>query len=459
MPPTPRPAPQWWSLSARVITPAFVGGAEPRRTDPDAPLRPSSIRGALRHWLRMGLGDVLGGGEGDEDRRRAALGGLRRIEAALFGTTEAGSRARVGPTQAGAPQTFAVDGTKQPGLAYLGYGLLPAKRSDPDPKGLMPGQSLALRVGLQPRPSDPPALRAAMQEALLATLWLWANLGGIGARTRRGWGALWLVADGPDEQLEAWFPADAPGSVAALLDHLDGGLVRALKALRGLAVALGVEVPPPRDRRPLPELRTLYGVGAFRVMPRTTDKASEALERVGGELHRFRSTLARKARGLPPHADFAAVKEALLSGKAPAQLPRAAFGLPLNFYFKSLDGRKPAVKPTAPRRLRYRGPAPDRVPSGLLIRVHRLASGQHAVVLLDLDERAPAPLGGCGVVLEEGRRQWPAPAPGRGLVAEFLDLATRTCSRRARCSPRRRSRRWTRGARRIGWLPSAGPSG
>jgi RAMP superfamily len=40
------------SFEVEVLTPAFVGGHEPRKLDEYTPLRPHTVRGLLRWWFR-----------------------------------------------------------------------------------------------------------------------------------------------------------------------------------------------------------------------------------------------------------------------------------------------------------------------------------------------------------------------------------------------------------------------
>jgi CRISPR-associated protein Cmr1 len=75
------------ALPLVTLTPLFLGGAEPRG-DPE--LRSSSVRGALRFWLRA----LLGGCYGTDDQ---ALAEIRRLEAETFG--EAGGEGKAGASK------------------------------------------------------------------------------------------------------------------------------------------------------------------------------------------------------------------------------------------------------------------------------------------------------------------------------------------------------------------------
>src|SRR2546422_901454 len=63
-----------FEIPIEPITPLFLGGVEQRQPE----LRPASVRGALRYWLRALLGAVVG----------TDLGILRQEERRVFGSTE-----------------------------------------------------------------------------------------------------------------------------------------------------------------------------------------------------------------------------------------------------------------------------------------------------------------------------------------------------------------------------------
>lgn len=434
----PRALPQWSSLRLRVVTPTVVGGAEPRVADPATPLRPASLRGLWRLWLRMGLAAVLGGGQADPAGRRAVLAGIARLEQHLFGETGSASRVAVQLASCTAPAPIPMpDKNRDPGLSYLGYGLFDKR----PPVGLRVGAEAVLRVALRPRPGDDEAQTRWARQALWATIWLWANLGGSGARWRRGWGAMEiLTVDGPPD-LQATPKGrrlrfgERPTSPAEVARWLDEGIAAALWSFRQLAKALGVRVGATTEP-PLPELRTLAGLSSIVVLPRPFRSASEALEFAGSCLWNYRSTLRRKARREQPLQDYVEVKGTLNGSQPrPRVVPRAAFGLPLPFQFPSLGGAKATVFPEPPRVLRYRGTV-DRMPSALLFRVVPLQDGRVALALLDLEEGG-TPLAGCTLRLQEIRRPprdlaQAIPTPDRSAVAGFIDYTVQRARQESR---------------------------
>jgi len=139
-----------------TVTPLFLGGSDPR----GAPeLRAASFRGVLRFWLRALLGGVLG------DRN---LDDLRKAEAAVFGSTDAASPVVVrlaGDDQAGAFRPLLHNPQKTFTL-----------------QGIRPGQQLTLTLAARPPDSF-------ISDAAYAALLIFVLLGGLGKRSRRGFGS------------------------------------------------------------------------------------------------------------------------------------------------------------------------------------------------------------------------------------------------------------------------------
>lgn len=73
------------TVTLETVTPLFLGGANPQ-DEPE--LRVPSFRGALRYWLRAALGGVIG----DKDFN---FNTLHELESAVFGSTDHGSPIRL----------------------------------------------------------------------------------------------------------------------------------------------------------------------------------------------------------------------------------------------------------------------------------------------------------------------------------------------------------------------------
>lgn len=179
---SPRRPAELWTIPLRLLTPAFIGGAAPNER---ADLRPAGIRGALRAWYRLLVGPEVAAG------LAAAQPNLR--ESRLFGGAGKGegqglmSLSLMGPPLSGdMPWSNRELRGRSPGLAYLGFAL---DMTPNDRRALQPGSRFALRLSFTRGLSEDDA-------ALLThTLGLWLALGGLGTRSRRGFGSVWL--DGP----------------------------------------------------------------------------------------------------------------------------------------------------------------------------------------------------------------------------------------------------------------------
>lgn len=165
---------QMW-VTLETVTPLLLHGADNKTPE----LRPPSFRGAMRYWWRAALGGVIG------DKN---LKGLHELEGAVFGSTE-----RVSP---------------------IGLRLGEARIQSADPKPyLLPHKSIARRDGIvgtfeliltQPRHDD-----ALVWAAACASLELALTFGGVGQRSRRGYGALRIV-EASDGQVKP-FPTTKHG--------------------------------------------------------------------------------------------------------------------------------------------------------------------------------------------------------------------------------------------------------
>ena len=150
-------------LTLETVTPLFLGGANPRG-EPE--LRPPAFRGAMRYWSRAAMGGVIG----DEN-----LKGLRLLEENVFGSTETGS-----------PISIQVRGQPQSSRHYI----LPHKTSGPR-LAILPKQKFTLTLRL-----NHPAI-SAEDEVLWVNVCMALNLmllfGGVGLRSRRGFGGLRVI--------------------------------------------------------------------------------------------------------------------------------------------------------------------------------------------------------------------------------------------------------------------------
>lgn len=407
------------SFQLRLVTPAFLGGAEARVVDPYTPLRVPSVRGQLRMWFRAAVASCLGvapGPSADLRKRQAAMiTELKRIETSVFGSTTTPSQVSLGPVTGGqrAMQFPIPDLKKSPGLRYLGYGLFESAGAT----CLSPGSSYSLCVHVK---------EEALVPLVAATVWLWTNLGGLGARSRRGWGSLTLTEVAGPPGIESWQKLCRPA------EGLDGlstvqrqGIVAVQDAILYYLRRVDRRVPDEmlsEDCAAHPQIRSLDAVARV-TLPEVDDDPLQVLERVGERFRSFRSSLSRSE----PLPDYHQVKASLGHGAPPAsEVPRAAFGLPLNFFFRSANKAKTSFTPE------FAGQALDRLASPLIFRVHPVSVGgrtKYAVVLTHFtNDRAPL----LGASLRQQGKQGAIPAPNDALIRAFVQDATAQAGGRAR---------------------------
>ncbi len=371
-------------VKLETVTLLFVAGADPR----GAPeLRAASVRGALRYWLRALLGGVIGDQNWDA---------LRTAEADVFGSTDNASPVVV-RIRNGCPQTksFSELVAKKPGISYLFFAAR-GTRNEPERSAIKAGSLFELvlskRVGVEVGDQ-------ALHQAY-AALWLLTHLGGLGARSRRGAGSLQVIeTKGEHEGLLSRLPSLCISATnpSELLQELGNGL-RRLRELAHTGAAGRVGIPS--------EFDVLHPcVCKVWVVDKSFDSWAEALDAIGQAMQQFRSRR---------NPDYQNVKQAIQGGNLSQPVQRAAFGLPIVFYYRSL-GQKGIL----------RGESHDRRASPLIIHITKLANGKYAIVLtvfyarlLSINERMK--------LKREGRPCIVVEPPDLNLIDEFLcDLPNR----------------------------------
>lgn len=325
-----------------LITAMVGGGAVARMVDEDRPVNGKTVRGQLRFWWRAARAARYGAD---------GLAAMRRDEAWLFGKAatfkEEEVKAGLGPSRVQVTVDILRTGRAEayrPGRtpAYASFPL-PANANTNSPAARLISD-LAFRVTLQVdgrHLSGGPLDRQTIDADLQAALWAWVTFGGVGARTRRGFGALRVSG-----------PAPAPKEVrTALARHV----------LTGAAPA-GVPHLSRDDRHTV----ILDGY-----------RSNEEAWTVGIEMYRdFRQS--RRSQGSKPGRSYwpepdeirrltgqsaPAHREALTSVR---KFPRAALGLPIIFHFRN-DRQDPA-RSGEPRDTTLRGRGSDRLASPVILR-------------------------------------------------------------------------------------------
>lgn len=341
------------TIDLRTITPVVGGGVKPLDADPLEPVRIPGIRGHLREWWRR----LYGGADQDPEElfeREARLwGGVGVGKGKHVGgrrREEPGERSRVvlrldpAKSKRGTPHRpgagpVASDRVRpnDPDFAYGLFGL-----REKTPQGIeythALGYELSFRLIVTFRTgrgrSAAEELRDPLRE-LLASIWAWVHLGGVGARTRRGFGALELVrsADleglprGLEDLASDWKPFFTLGGRG--FESLFGGFCNAADATNPSwppMLFLGSEGTAFNSQKELlKDLREFrQGAGIARDPGSPRPGQSRWPE---GNLMRLR----RDASATWEHA----VPQSVQAQQADLGAPRAAFGLPIVMHFKS----------------------------------------------------------------------------------------------------------------------------
>ena len=182
----------------RVVTPMFCAGADQRRAE----LRMSSFKGVLRFWWRALAWSRL---DGD-------LEAIRCQEAIIFGSSSRGQSA-VALVELAYPHPTNDVGshlsrTVGQGARYLGYGVM---EEGSNQRGfLRPDFNFTVRMKVR----DP----EGKMESVTAALTALGVFGGMGARSRKGFGSVSLQSLMVDGE-ETW---RGPESIAGLGDRIKG---------------------------------------------------------------------------------------------------------------------------------------------------------------------------------------------------------------------------------------------
>ena len=174
----------------KLITPMFGGGVKPGEVDCEMPIRASALRGQLRFWWRL----LYGAGKKPADLFDAESklwGGISREgPRASRVTLQVKSAIHRGPgnlsaRSAGDPVSDQL--VPKSRLDFPAYALILERGEDPEL--LQAGYSFELVLRFKKT-----AIPRQQEEVLEALRW-WASFAGVGARTRRGLGAVKVASD------------------------------------------------------------------------------------------------------------------------------------------------------------------------------------------------------------------------------------------------------------------------
>jgi CRISPR-associated protein Cmr1 len=333
------------TVTLETVTPLFLGGAEPR----GAPeLRGPAFRGAMRYWLR-----ALVGAAGEQV--------MRQYEDHLFGV--GGEQATAGvvslrlPTlQRAQTESYSKLVDKSPGIAYLWFAARGTKR-EPERYAILP-TTFNLEMSF-PRSKQP----AQDLEQAVAVLWLLTRLGGIGTRSRRFAGGV-QVANVQSAHHSQSFVSRLPFRATSPRELADD-IAEGIRAARRIFAIQQLADPAPDQFDVLhPDRCQIF------VLEQDFESWQNAVEEIG---HVYRSFRALR------QPDYNVVKTAMTSrNNLQGPVRRAAFGLPIPFFYRSLNNRTATLQ--AAVRQGNNISKIDRRASPLWMRAVKLSNGKYAVV-------------------------------------------------------------------------------
>ncbi len=339
------------TFTLETVTPLFLAGANQE----EAELRAPSFRGVLRYWLRALLGGLYGT---DRD-------GLKKVweeEQSVFGTTDHGSAVTIRLSQGDLlssqefkkqPPVPGPHGKPQPtGRDYLLWSMAGMRREDPGRWYFPPGRTFTLTLSMRGAPSAA-ELPLPLQKAV-TSFWLMTQLGGIGARSRRGAGSLAVTHTDNWRYKPAFSSSPTP---ELLRQSLRDGLRDALQLFASDTSHMTHQQPSFDALVPLQDFCRIWVI----YDERPWNTGEEALKAIGERMRDFRSH-----RG-PDHQEV----PRWLSGNDIQTVQRAIFGLPIQFRYSN-GGPSDVVQGIKPGAGREPPHIYDRRASPLLFRVARL---------------------------------------------------------------------------------------
>lgn len=345
----------WRRYTCRLVTPMYGGGVIPGEVDRDMPIRATAIRGQLRYWWRLlhrhldsrtlfAAERAVWGGLGEGDLAASKV--LITVENWSLPVPEAVGRYPRRGT--GHRATLEWEEWAHPYALFPAQGKVERGQIKDNPRSVArEGLTWTLRLAFRDLPREAAQRHELVHGVDEAVRW-WASFGGVGARTRRGLGALEITSV-------------SPGSFAyvSAAEAEQAGLQLTLKAPEASATAawkLAVDA--------LRSFRQGQGIG--RNGP-ARDSRSPAGRSLWPEPDAIRRLVGSPSLRHPAKHEAGNV------------FPRAAFGLPIIFHFKDSDD--PNDSELVPL---TGGKRHDRMASPLIIRPYPASQGKWHPAILSL---------------------------------------------------------------------------
>lgn len=382
------------TIRLKTITPLFLGGADHQRGP--AELRAPSIKGALRYWYRAIDPAYNQPIWKDGPTWEEYLFGSAGYGAGLFRLLVSGPQTRNWRWH---DQRFRYDQafTANPrqsdvknGILYLGYTHdLGIKRNGNDRRAIPVGQDLTVEMHLRLQQANEECQKS-VRRAVAAAWWLLGHVGGLGSRSRRGFGTVALQSWKAEPDSWPELSALPIAHTATTPEEWLGNFQQGLKQIKDKD---WFPDSPVADHLVLGTNTKFYLIapGAERGMEvgysDQEDIKVEAWERALNRAGRLMQDF-RQRYGLGSGGDYDAVaghlgnehqKAPCCVGRQRLSKPpdRAAFGLPLSFRYGSMEYRETrkdgSVKTITPA-VTFQGDPHDRNASAIHIRIIQIGA-------------------------------------------------------------------------------------
>jgi CRISPR-associated protein Cmr1 len=378
------------TFDLETVTPLFLSGAD----QTTAELRPPAFRGALRYWFRAIASTVVPFAE------------VQKWEKKVFGSNDNSGAVVIRVQSREVISTKSLKRDQETlGLSYLlfstyGGGAKP-------PRGCFPPES-SIKLVLQVRPMAQDGIDCLKLAA--AAMWLLIYLGGIGSRSNRGGGNLLVKNISPKDLKdlslgELEFKLQAK-NINQMSQKINNGIeiIKSLYSsiLKGENLALSGN----------PNFDILHENTAHLYLWQTEnyDYWDFALDSIGSNYQQFRSRY-----GMKTNDDYPQVKEWIRSrGVSRVQtVKRAAFGLPIQFYFTSLQRPQNTASLEANQGI-------NRSSSPLHIKVLKLEEDNYCILLIHFKTKL-LPDGAFLVLKNKQARTQCAVPINQSIITEFLN--------------------------------------
>lgn len=372
-----------------LITPLFGGGVQPKRNDLEQLINGKSVRGHLRFWWRAcrGIGN---------------LEQMKRNECALWGA--ASQRDLPSPSKVSVEVLVTTSGTSDTPFImiqnkprpddrdsivppYAAFSLQPTddeirefqrRRESVRVESVQVGIQFTLKISF---PSD-------ARDEVESALWCWETFGGVGGRTRRGFGAIGLKSveeDGKDVTPEKWKTGDVLTKINKKIETIlvigewDHRVPHLPRVTTGVLKVTNRKYP-----------------GKRRAVTNGRNDVFKSWWHLIDKLHRFRQSPRNEDlyRGTSdwPEPDEIRRKHTARTGRKTARgpshrvqkFPRAEFGLPIVFKFKNEDEAR-----GDPPKSTLEGAQHNRLASPLILRPLLCEDGSVSIALILETERTP----------------------------------------------------------------------